>query len=33
MIGGWVRDRFCLRVRPSGIKDSFMVLEKRDAKD
>ena len=33
MIGGWVRDRFCFRVRPSGIIESFKELENRDAKD
>ncbi len=33
MMGVWVRERFCLRVRPSGIMGPLKALENRDAKD
>lgn len=33
MIGGWVRDWFCLCPRPSGIIDVFDGLDNRGAKD
>lgn len=33
MMGVWVRDRFCFRVRPSGIIGSRGGSENRDAED